>query len=129
MTRLMNQPTGEWRGLSMESDRLRADPLEYWAPVSALSFRVRESAGHVYVEVAGELDLATTAELQRELCRLVAPGRRIAVDLESLTFMDASGVGTCLAVQRDARALGCDIGFDRAAGIVARVLQLVELEE
>lgn len=72
---------------------------------AALTVTVRPAAGHDVVELAGELDLATTPLLYEQVRRLVADGRnRLVVDLDGVTFMDATALGFLVATHRDVTA-------------------------
>ena len=43
--------------------------------------------------------------------------------------MGACGVSACLEVQREGRADGCDVATTGAQGLVARVLQVLDVEQ
>ena len=50
------------------------------------------------VKVAGEIDVSNAGALQEALERACELGRRIVVDIEGVSYMDASGVNALLAV-------------------------------
>ena len=54
--------------------------------------------------------------------------RAIRVDLAAVTFLDASGIASCLQLQQRARVGGCDLVFANPRGLVARVISLLGLE-
>jgi len=72
-------------------------------PGQALTMRVRREPGHVLVTVAGEIDIATVAQLEEQLSALAVAGDTVLADLTQVSFIDAAGL----------RALG------RAAGQAA----------
>jgi anti-sigma B factor antagonist len=84
--------------------------------------------GEVHVLVAeGELDMATRAELQRELDALVdGTGRRLLVDLSRLEFIDSAGITTLY--QASARFAHLAVVVVKGSQ-VARVLELCGMEE
>ena len=89
----------------------------------------REAAGVTEVWLCGEIDLGSSPGMVEDLNRLFgADNRAIRVDLAAVTFLDASGIGSCLQVQQRARARGCDLVFANPRGIVARVISLLGLE-
>ncbi len=103
------------------------------APVRArsaqpLRFEVRNGDAVRCVSVHGEVDLATVGLFVDAIRGTFAPSARVGVDLGGVTLLDARGVGACLGLQREARTSGCALGFARAHGIVARVLEVLELE-
>ena len=104
------------------------------APVrtgNAQPLRVEVRDGHAVrcVSVHGEVDLATVDVLVDVIREMFAAPGRLAVDLHGVTLMDASGIGACLALQREAKSSGCELGFARCRGIVARVVEVLELEQ
>jgi anti-sigma B factor antagonist len=59
----------------------------------------RPGPGCTVVEVRGELDMATSVQLQESLRRLVDAGdRHLVVDLAEVGFMDSSGLGALVTV-------------------------------
>ena len=85
-------------------------------------------AGVTWVALSGEIDLTNAAEVSNRLCKVVDQSRRMVVDLEAVTFIDARGIEACVLAQRHARARGCVMRFANAQGIVARVIEILDLE-
>lgn len=50
-------------------------------PGQALTMRVRREPGHVLVTVAGEIDIATVAQLEEQLSALAVAGDTVLADL------------------------------------------------
>ena len=74
-----------------------------------LTLTERHYSGDIVVmAMSGELDIATTAELDDYLIRLAATGHhRLVLDLARLTFCDASGIRVLVrARERAARQCG-----------------------
>lgn len=68
---------------------------------AALRMRSFRDADTQVIELAGELDLGTAAELERELKRAeLSDASLIAVDLRELTFIESNGIRLILAAQR-----------------------------
>lgn len=89
----------------------------------------REAAGVTEVWLCGEIDLASSSGMVDDLGRLFGrDNRAIRVDLAAVTFLDAFGIGSCLKLQEQARAGGCDLVFANPRGIVARVINVLGLE-
>jgi anti-sigma B factor antagonist len=59
-----------------------------------------------WVRLAGELDIATTPQLQRTLRESQARARLVVLDLRKLAFMDSSGVHTIVNASACAREVG-----------------------
>jgi len=57
-----------------------------------LTVEVRQEPGHILATVAGEVDIATVSQLQQRLAAPAASGWPLIVDLDRVTFIDASGL-------------------------------------
>jgi stage II sporulation protein AA (anti-sigma F factor antagonist) len=93
----------------------------------ALSIRsARDGDTHV-IELAGELDLATAAEVERELRRVqLSDARVIAVDLRKLTFIESTGVRLIVEAQRMSRASN-RLVFVRGTRAVQRPFEICDV--
>jgi anti-anti-sigma factor len=90
----------------------------------ARSFEMTVDAitGTLVIELAGELDAAGTADLERCLQRARRGDRRVLVDLTRVRFMDSAGLDVLLTARRDlGDALELVVPSDSAP---ARLLQL-----
>ena len=74
-----------------------------------LTIEVRHEPDHVLVTVAGEVDIATVPPLQDRLAALVATGLPLIVDLDRVTFIDASGLGVLAKRGPPGRAQGASL--------------------
>jgi anti-anti-sigma factor len=96
----------------------------------ALEVGVFDDSGDRVIRVAGELDLATVAALEKELEAAIAgPSTRVVVDLSDLDFIDSTGIAVLV------RAMGESDGASRlrfvpsrAPGVV-RVLDMTGVAE
>jgi anti-anti-sigma factor len=88
----------------------------------------REGDVHTIV-LAGELDLATTEGVQRELARVEA-GDAVAIvlDLAGLTFVDSTGVQLLLRAAARSRANGNRLVVLRGRPAVQRALEVCGVE-
>jgi anti-sigma B factor antagonist len=81
------------------------------------------------VEVGGEIDLYSGAELRDELLRVLhRHGPRLILDLREVTFMDSAGIEVLLATRRRARLEGGWVHVARASPCVWRMLTLARLQ-
>lgn len=65
--------------------------------------------GEWIVVVEGEIDVATSPRLRKELTSLMERGaRRIILDLGAMTFIDSSGLGVLVGALRRLREQGGD---------------------
>ena len=58
------------------------------------------------IELAGELDLATTAKLEGRLLGAIRSHAAVILDLTRLSFIDSSGIGLLIEAHRETEAGG-----------------------
>ena len=87
------------------------------------------SPGVAQIAVAGEIDLATTEQLQANLLDVISTGlaHRIEVDLDGVTFMDCSGLSVFVVARGAAARAGCRLQITKPQPIVRRVLEMTGL--
>jgi anti-anti-sigma factor len=97
------------------------------SPYLASSFSCtweERGSGAAWVHVAGEVDLATSPELEQTLREAQGYARLVVLDLRELTFMDCCGVHVILDAARDARQAERRLVLVRGRANVDRVLTL-----
>jgi anti-anti-sigma factor len=82
--------------------------------------------GLLTISLAGELDLASAESLRAAVTSAVKSGEvdGILIDLEGLTFLDSTGIGTLVAGWREAGDSGKRLRIDKAHGMAREVLQI-----
>jgi anti-sigma B factor antagonist len=86
--------------------------------------RTTDEDGLVRVRLAGECDLAVSAQLDEALIAAVRRAPLVVVDLSALVFLDSSGVHALVTAHHAARDRGGRLLAVHAAGAVATVLEL-----
>jgi anti-anti-sigma factor len=77
------------------------------------------------VRVAGEIDLATAAEMEAPVLEMLDNGfAHVVLDLREVTFMDSSGVRVLITAHQRAQDLGA--GLSIVVG-TSRIRQTLEL--
>src|SRR5690348_18266711 len=71
-----------------------------------LDITVRDERGVVVAAVAGEIDIASVAQLRERLYELADGGGTLIVDLNRVTFIDSAGLGALVGAARRAAASG-----------------------
>ena len=80
------------------------------------------------VRVRGELDVATSPELEAVLDR-EATGQHVVLDLSACAFLDSSAIRVVLAGAERARGAGGTFSIVAADSGVRRVLEIAGIEE
>jgi anti-sigma B factor antagonist len=73
---------------------------------NVLTIRARREPGYVVVTGVGEVDIATVARLRERLSALAVAGVPLAVDLDQVSFIAATGLGALAGAAREAAAQG-----------------------
>ena len=80
------------------------------------------------IEPHGEIDLVTAHELKARLLEAVDEGRRfILVDLDDVHFIDSTGLGVLLSVQRKLQQVSGTLMVVRPQDTVRRVFDITSL--
>jgi anti-sigma B factor antagonist len=107
--------------------------VEYtYLPSEEASFRldVRTADNGWIIQAAGELDLATAPELEREMRRAEASdATRIVLDLHDVTFIDSTGIRLLVQAEGRNRSTPGRLRLMPANGQVAQILELTGLSE
>jgi anti-anti-sigma factor len=91
------------------------------------NFRVelRSENATALLSVAGELDLASSPILERELERALADGPGLVIiDLRKLEFMDSTGLSVLIRAHNRAQETGHRLGIVNGSRQVRRLLSL-----
>ena len=97
-------------------------------PDDELTIRVHRKPTYVLVTVAGEVDIATAAQLRESLRALVAGGRRVVADLDQVSFIDAAGLGVLAGAAGLAAAHGTSLSVVCSWPRVRRLFRLTGLD-
>jgi anti-anti-sigma factor len=84
-------------------------------------------AGFTVVTVSGELDLAVSPALEKQLSDALARGRDVVVDLSGVTFIDSVSLGTLTLGLEGAEQAGCRFFLIVSDPAVLRVFELTGL--
>jgi anti-sigma B factor antagonist len=96
------------------------------------SIKTRLEGDAIIVAISGELDLASTDQLDEAIryAEQMASVRRIVVDLDELSYLDSAGLSVLLEARRRARDNGNHIRFVPSRhDQVTRLLSLTETSE
>ena len=75
-----------------------------------LSLSTRTVAGHLVLEVGGEIDVYTAPQLRERLISLVDGGaRHVVVDLGRVEFLDSTGLGVLVGALKRLRGAGGEL--------------------
>ena len=97
-------------------------------PLPLFEIDVATEDGTVVIRVKGELDLYERPRLERALKKAEASqARRVVLDLEELTFIDAAGIYALVAASRRSRGNGNRLRVTRGKGNVAGMFRLTAL--
>jgi anti-sigma B factor antagonist len=85
--------------------------------------------GHDLVVLEGELDIYAAAYLRHMVLDEEHSAPRMIVDLSRVRFLDSSGVGALISLNRAARRRGATFSLVCPAGPVRQVLRSMRLDQ
>jgi anti-anti-sigma factor len=87
------------------------------------------SAPPSFVEVSGEVDMATAPELRARLLDAIAEGEgAVVVDLAHVDFMDSSGFAVLVTASQRLRSAGRDLVVRGARAPVLSAMRMTRLD-
>ena len=91
----------------------------------SFDLRVERNGGSAHIAPCGELDIATTPELEQALADATADGvDEIVLDLRELSFMDSTGLRALAQANSRAEAAGVSLSIIRGPRQIERVLEI-----
>jgi anti-anti-sigma factor len=96
---------------------------------SPLEVLVAREGTRTRVQLRGELDIATVGAVANRLAALRERRETVLLDLDELTFIDASGIRLVVDAAEDSRRDGWAFAVTHGSWPVRRVLQLLELDQ
>jgi anti-anti-sigma factor len=99
-------------------------------PEQLLHTRIVVTGDRACVQIAGELDMATATEVDRAVrdCLTCHP-RHLELDLDCLTFCDATGLRALRRARETAQAQGCSFQLTGITPHVRRIFALLLVPE
>jgi anti-sigma B factor antagonist len=94
----------------------------------ALSIEVRHERDHAIVVAAGEIDIATVAQLRERLFELADTGQSIVIDLSQVSFVDSAGLGALVGAAKRAAAHGATLHVVGARPQIRQLFRVTGLE-
>jgi anti-sigma B factor antagonist len=96
---------------------------------TTVSFVRSTTGGSCVLQVCGDLDIAVSAELSRELELLLeVGGERVAIDLSGVAFMDSSALSALVHAHTRAKERGQELMLLRPSPACEKVLNITGLD-
>lgn len=84
--------------------------------------------GELLVKIEGEVDVYTSIDLKKEMTKLVeSDQKRIIIDLESVNYMDSSGLGVLVALLKELKKVGGELKLISLPVSVKKIFDLTRL--
>lgn len=99
-------------------------------PDNTPGVKIRHEADAAIVELAGDLDLHHAPEVHQALVQLcAAEPARLIIDLQSIKYMDSSGIGTLVAIFRQVNGYGGKLVLCSPGERVRSMLEITKLDK
>jgi anti-sigma B factor antagonist len=96
-------------------------------PSDLFQMQERRESDTVVVVLSGELDFGTASAVQQRLAELRDAGQPVLLDLDSLTFMDSTGIRLVLTACEDATTRDWTFHVTRGSERVRHVLEAAQV--
>jgi anti-sigma B factor antagonist len=95
-----------------------------------LRYRVANESDATIVQVAGEIDLATSEEFAEAVAQALAGATSlVVVDLSEVTFMGSVGLSVLLSASQDAQRAGRGLRIADGAAVAHRTIEISGLDQ
>jgi anti-sigma B factor antagonist len=113
----------------MPGTRVSLDSLATRESLLPVPFACTSAARDGYVHVAGEVDLASTPQLERALEAALSQSLAVVLDLQDVTFLDSGGTRAIVTASVRARTRGRRLVLLRGPPNVDRLFTLTHLRD
>lgn len=95
-----------------------------------LSLATRDVAGHTVVEVRGEVDVYTAAQLRERLFEVIGGGSgSVVVDLTRVDFLDSTGLGVLAGALKRLRLSGGELALVCRSQKLLKIFRITGLDQ
>ncbi len=95
-----------------------------------LVVRAEEHDGWAVVHASGDIDMTTAPRLREAVIAIVVDGQpRVVLDLQSVDFIDSTGLGVMVGLLKRTRSHGGDLRLVSTRPSLRKVLELTTLEQ
>jgi anti-sigma B factor antagonist len=116
------------RARPVQLSKVELDPFR-WECIVDVRLSVRPGRACSVVEVAGDLDVATSPQLRQGLQQVLDAGtRHVVVDLAGVGFMDSSALGTLVVMFKAFREGGGRLCLAAAQPPVLNILSVTSVD-
>ncbi|MEK6328297.1 MAG: STAS domain-containing protein [Actinomycetota bacterium] len=96
----------------------------------SLDVTMEQHPGQTRVVLSGELDIASTDGLEKQLAAIeVDPPATLVLDLRGVEFIDSTGLRSVVAADERARSNGRRLAVVHSPNAVARLLTVTQLDQ
>ncbi|MBP1764982.1 MAG: hypothetical protein H6Q65_2040 [Firmicutes bacterium] len=95
-----------------------------------MEYEIREADGTVIVVLSGNFYVESVAKLREDCLRHITEGKTFFVfDMYNLEYIDSSGLGVLITVQKRVRQRGGKVTLCGLRGIVRELFELTRLDK
>jgi len=96
----------------------------------SMEYGISESGGVVTVALVGNLYVESVAKLREGCLKYIEQGKiHFVFDMHKLEYIDSSGLGVLITVQKRVRSRGGNVAIRGLKGIVRELFELTRLDK
>ncbi len=94
-----------------------------------LGVQVQAQGDWTVVRVSGDIDMTTAPRLREQVVQVVVDGQpHVVMDLQSVDFIDSTGLGVLVGLLKRTRSQGGDLRLVSTRSSLRKVLELTALD-
>jgi anti-sigma B factor antagonist len=91
---------------------------------------IKSKGSYLIVSLNGDFDIENSQALKTEVRKKISSENpNVVIDLSSVSYVDSSGLGTLIAIQKDARFNGGSLSIVGASEQIKRVMKMTNLDK
>ena len=91
---------------------------------------IKSEGSYLIVSLNGDFDIENSQTLKTEVRKKIsAENPNVVIDLSNVNYIDSSGLGTLIAIQKDARFNGGSLSIVGASEQIKRVMKMTNLDK
>lgn len=95
-----------------------------------MKFEAKTNKDVTIVDIEGELNITSSMEFKKEINQIIDKGcKKIAINFDKISYMDSSGLGICVTIQKRLKQEGGKMRFFKMAKPILKIFEMTSLDK